>query len=218
MHFHIITMFPQFFDSPLKTGILGKAIEDKKVEVSFYHLVDFKEAPNKRIDDTPFGGGAGMLFRPEPVARAIEFVKEDSGSLSVPIIHFSPRGKKFTQAQAEKISAKYEHLILLCGRYEGIDQRVLDMYVDMEFCVGDAILTGGEYPALFMIDALTRLLPGVLGNEESPEEESFSKEFGRKKEYPHYTRPEEWRGKKVPEILLSGHHKNIKAWRKSKLQ
>lgn len=237
MHFHIITMFPQFFESPLKTGILGKALEDKKVEVSFYHLVDYKEAPNKRIDDTPFGGGAGMLFRPEPVARAIEAVKEkihglesprppfsrgsqknlESRISSVPVIHFSPRGKKFTQAQAEKVSEKYEDIILLCGRYEGIDQRVLDMYVNMEFCVGDAILTGGEYPALFLIDAVTRLLPGILGNEESPEEESFSKQFGRKKEYPHYTRPEEWRGIKVPDILMSGHHKNIAEWRKKNL-
>jgi tRNA (guanine37-N1)-methyltransferase len=250
MHFHIITMFPDFFSSPFKTGILGKSIEDKKVEVSFYHLVDYKEAPNKRIDDSPFGGGAGMLFRPEPVARAIEAVKErlespqpplsrgsdtdshsttiserkspppDKGGLSprIPVIHFTPRGKKFTQAKAEKLSTSYNDIILLCGRYEGIDQRVLDMYVDMEYCVGDAILTGGEYPALFFVDAITRLLPGILGNEDSPEEESFSKEFGRKKEYPHYTRPEEWRGKKVPEVLLSGHHKHIASWRKNHLQ
>lgn len=237
-------MFPQFFESPLSTGILGKAVEDKKVEVSFYHLVEYKEAPNKRIDDTPFGGGAGMLFRPEPVARAIESVKEKIGGLKssqpalsreskenlesriqipdsrlspVPVIHFSPRGKKFTQAQAEKVSAKYEHVILLCGRYEGIDQRVLDMYVDMEYCVGDAILTGGEYPALFLIDAVSRLLPGILGNEDSPEEESFSKQFGRKKEYPHYTRPEIWRGIPVPDTLVSGHHKNIAEWRKKHL-
>lgn len=224
-------MFPQFFESPLKTGILGKAVEDKKVEVSFYHLVEYKEAPNKRIDDTPFGGGAGMLFRPEPVARAIEAVKEKiaelqspqpplsrrSKSLSVLVIHFTPRGKRYTQARAEKISSKYEHVILLCGRYEGIDQRVLDMYVDMEFCIGEAILTGGEYPALFLIDSVTRLLPGILGNEESPEEESFSKQFGRKKEYPHYTRPEEWRGVKVPDVLMSGHHKNISEWRKKQL-
>ena len=227
MHFHIITMFPQFFESPFKTGILGKALEDKKVEVSYYHLVEYKEAPNKRIDDTPFGGGAGMLFRPEPVARAIEEVKKridaryqetPTKPSPVPVIHFSPRGKKFTQAQAEKLSTSHEDLILLCGRYEGIDQRVLDLYVDMEFCVGEAILTGGEYPALFLVDAVTRLLPGILGNEDSPEEESFSKLLGRKKEYPHYTRPEEWRGMKVPEILLSGHHKNLEIWRKNHLQ
>ena len=220
MHFHIITMFPQFFDSPLHTGILGKAVEDKKIEMSFYHLVDYKEAPNKRIDDTPFGGGAGMLFRPEPVARAIEAVKNGLGEKQAhtPVIHFSPRGQKFTQAQAESLSKKYDHVILLCGRYEGIDQRVLDMYVDKEYCVGDAILTGGEYPALFLLDAVTRLLPGILGNDESPEEESFSKQFGRKKEYPHYTRPEVWREQKVPEVLLSGHHKNIQKWRKDQLQ
>lgn len=233
MHFHIITMFPDFFTSPLKTGILGKSIEDKKVEISFYHLVDYKEAPNKRIDDTPFGGGAGMLFRPEPVARAIEAVKKrlespqpplSRGSNNeglnpkIPVIHFTPRGKKFTQAKAEKLSTSYKDIILLCGRYEGIDQRVLDMYVDMEFCVGDAILTGGEYPALFLIDAVSRLLPGILGNEDSPEEESFSKQFGRKKEYPHYTRPEEWRGIPVPDILMSGHHKKIKQWRHEHLE
>lgn len=216
MEFHIITLFPHFFESPLHTGILGRALEDGHASVHFYALPDYKESQKHRLDDIPYGGGAGMLMRAEPLARAIDAVKEIVGS-DCPVIHFTPRGRKFKQSVAERIRNKHDKVILLCGRYEGIDERLLDTYVDMHLCVGDAILTGGEYPALFFVDAITRLLPGVLGNEDSPEEESFSKELGRKKEYPHYTRPEEWRGLKVPPVLLSGHHKNIKDWRHNHL-
>lgn len=216
MHFHVITLFPEFFTGPLSTGILGSAIEQKYINVEFYHLVDYKEAPNKRVDDVPYGGGAGMVIRPEIVARAIEDVWTRVGK-KIPVIHFSPRGKKLTQSRIEQILPKVEECILLCGRYEGIDQRVLEMFVTHDFCVGDVILSGGEFPALFFIDSLARLTPGVLGNDESHQEESFSKELGRKKEYPHYTRPEEWRGHKVPDVLLSGHHAHIKEWRRKQL-
>lgn len=215
MEFHVITLFPDFFDGPLSTGILGRAMEDDLATVHFYHLVNYKEDPKKRVDDVPYGGGAGMLLRAEPVARAIEDAKKHAPD--APVIHFTPRGKRFKQSVAETIVKKHERLILLCGRYEGIDERVLEEYVDMHLCVGDAVLSGGEFAALYLIDAVTRLLPGVLGNEDSPEEESFSRVLGRKREYPHYTRPEEWRGKKVPETLLSGHHKNIDTWRKNRL-
>lgn len=217
MHFHIITLFPDFFTGPLTTGILGTAVEDKLIQVSFYHMVDYKEAANKRVDDVPYGGGAGMVIRPEIVARAIEDVWEKVGK-KIPVVHFTPRGKRLTQIQIERLQPKLTECILLCGRYEGIDQRVLDTFVDYEFCVGDVILSGGEFPALFFIDSLARLTPGVLGNDESHQEESFSKELGRKKEYPHYTRPEEWRGIKVPEVLISGHHANIKKWRKGEVK
>lgn len=216
MEFHIITLFPHFFDSPLQTGVLGRALEDGIAKVFFYPLVNYKESPKHRLDDIPYGGGAGMLMRAEPLARAVDDAKSVAGT-DCPVIHFTPRGKRFSQTVAERIHNKHAKVILLCGRYEGIDERLLESYVDMHLCVGDAILSGGEYPALFFVDAVTRLLPGVLGNEDSPEEESFSRELGRKKEYPHYTRPEEWRGLKVPEVLISGHHKNIKNWRQSKL-
>lgn len=212
MHFHIITLFPDFFDGPVSTGILGSAVEKKLVTLSFYHMVEYKEAENKRVDDVPYGGGAGMVIRPEIVARAIEDIWNKVGK-HIPVIHFTPRGKRLTQSRIELLQPKIEECILVCGRYEGIDQRVLDKFVDYEFCVGDVILSGGEFPALMFIDSLARITPEVLGNEESHQEESFSKELGRKKEYPHYTRPEVWRGEKVPDVLLSGHHANIKKWR-----
>lgn len=213
VQFHIITLFPDFFTGPLTTGVLGRAQEEKHIQVHFHYLVDFLENPKKRVDDIPYGGGAGMVLRPEVVARAIEHAKTIAPT--APVIHFSPRGKRFTQAKAETFSTKYDHYILLCGRYEGIDQRVIEAFVDTELCVGDVILSGGEFPALFFIDSITRLIPGVLGNHESFEEESFSKSLGRKKEYPHYTRPEIWRNIPIPDVLKSGHHNNIEKWRKN---
>lgn len=215
MDIHVITLFPKFFTGPTTTGILGRALTDGHVRLIFYPLADYKEAPNRRVDDVPYGGGAGMLLRPEPVARAIEAAK--IAAPEAPVVHFTPRGKRLTQHASEMLKKHHTSLILLCGRYEGIDERVLENFVDYHFCVGDAVLSGGEFPALLLIDAVTRLLPGVLGNDDSPEEESFSKRLGRKKEYPHYTRPEVWRGKSVPETLLSGHHKNIHTWRQDRL-
>jgi len=215
MEFHIITLFPEFFDSPLSVGILGEAVSQGLITVHTHHLVDFKEDPKKRVDDVPYGGGAGMVMRPEPVARAIEHVKEQHGDF--PVIYFTPRGKNFTQSRAEGLAHTTTGAILLCGRYEGVDQRVIESHVDIELQVGSTILTGGEFPALLYIDTLARLVPGVLGNEDSHQEESFSKVLGRKKEYPHYTRPENWRGQSVPEVLLSGHHKKIREWRLNNL-
>ncbi len=210
MNFHIITLFPEFFTSPLQTGVLGSAISTKIINVETHHLVDFKES-QKRVDDTPFGGGAGMLIRPEPLALATENILKDH---TYPVVHFTPRGKKLTQSILENLVKKHDGFILVCGRYEGVDQRYIDTFVDYEFSVGEVIVSGGEYPALYFIDSISRLVPGMLGNDESHDEESFSKNLGRKKEYPHYTRPEEWRGQKVPDVLLSGHHKKIDEWRK----
>lgn len=215
MEYHIISLFPDFFTGPFTTGILGRALEDDFATVHYYPLVNYKESPKRRVDDVPYGGGAGMLLRPEPVALAIEDAKKHVPD--APVVHFTPRGKRFTQHIAEGFAKKQDAVILLCGRYEGIDERVLEEFVDVHLCVGDAVLSGGEFAALFFVDAITRLLPGVLGNEDSPEEESFSKKLGRKKEYPHYTRPDIWRGKKVPDTLISGHHKNIETWRHDRL-
>ncbi len=216
MKFHIITLFPDFFTSPLQAGVLGRAMAEKSIEVECYHLVDFLDDPKKRVDDIPYGGGAGMVIRPEVVATAIEHIWKKEGK-QIPVIHFSPRGKKYSQAQAEQRVKSDQEYILLCGRYEGIDQRVIESHVTMEYCVGEVILSGGEFPALYFIDSIARLVPGVLGNQESHEEDSFSKSIGRKKEYPHYTRPEMWRNHPIPEVLKSGHHKNIETWRKESL-
>jgi tRNA (guanine37-N1)-methyltransferase len=222
IHYHVITLFPDFFKGPLDTGILARAGVEKAFDVRFYHLAEFKEAPNKRVDDILYGGGAGMVYRPEVIARAIEQARLDAGTGSkTKVIHFTPRGKRFTQAGAERFARKGRdsHLILLCGRYEGIDQRVIDGFVDLELRVGDVVLSGGEYAALFFMDAVTRLIPGVLGNDDSIHEESFSRKLGRKnREYPQYTRPGVWRGKKVPDVLVSGDHKKIEEWRKLNLK
>lgn len=214
MNFHIITLFPEFFTTPLQTGVLGSAISSKIINVKTHYLADFRESP-KRVDDTPFGGGAGMLIRPEPLALATESILKKR---KFPIVHFSPRGKKLTQSILENLVKKHDGFILVCGRYEGIDQRYIETFVDYEFSIGEVIVSGGEYPALYFIDSISRLVPGMLGNNESHDEESFSKSLGRKKEYPHYTRPEEWRGQMVPDVLLSGHHKKINEWRKKNVK
>jgi tRNA (guanine37-N1)-methyltransferase len=234
MDFHIVTLFPAFFAGPFSTGILGRAIDACKIGVQFYHLADFKEE-RKRVDDIPYGGGPGMVIRPEVAARAIEAAKSSIAALhahavhapqaphaahvrKIPVIHFSPRGKPFTQASAERLASHPGPVILLCGRYEGIDQRVIDLHVTHEYRIGDTVVTGGETPALFLIDAVSRLIPGVLGNDASTSEESFSRTLGRRNaEYPCYTRPELWRDRKVPEVLISGNHKNIREWRSANI-
>lgn len=230
MHIDILTLFPGMFEGPLTESILQRAREPRSdgtslLDLHFHDLRQFGIGKYKQIDDRPYGGGAGMVFLPEVVVGAIEKVtgegrkseESEEGEEGPWRIYFSPRGKRLTQSKVERI-AKREWLILLCGHYEGIDQRIIDGgWIDEEISIGDYVLTGGELPAMVLIDAVARHIPGVLGKDESAQEESFSASLDRKKEYPHYTRPEEFQGMKVPDVLLSGHHKEIEKWRKDHL-
>ncbi|HEY6201035.1 MAG TPA: tRNA (guanosine(37)-N1)-methyltransferase TrmD [Candidatus Binatia bacterium] len=204
--FTVITLFPGMFDSPLAHSILKRAREKKLIEVGFVDPRDFTSDKHRTVDDTPYGGGQGMVMKPEPLVAAIEAAKKN---LKRPkVILLSPQGKLFDQAEAARL-ARDEEIVLVCGRYEGVDERV-KAFVDEELSVGDYTLSGGELPALVVIDAVARLIPGVLGNAQSPEEDSFSDGL---LEYPQYTRPEEFRGMKVPDVLLSGDHEKIRKWR-----
>ncbi len=207
MKFDILTLFPEMFKA-LDESIIGKAKEKKLIEINLINIRDFSKDKHKKVDDTPYGGGAGMVMMPDVVYDAYSSIKDREDAK---VIYLSPQGKKLNQKEVKDLS-KENHLILLCGHYEGIDQRVLDEIVDEEISIGDYVLTGGELPAMVLIDSVSRYVKGVL-NEESIEEESFSNNL---LEYPQYTRPEEFRGKKVPEVLISGHHENIKRWREEK--
>lgn len=213
--FDILTLFPEAFESFLKTSIIGRAVEAGQIEVRLHDIRDFTTNKHKKVDDVPYGGGAGMVMMCQPLFDAIAHVRELESD-GAPVIFFTPQGETFKQEIAEKYAENIDskRIILLCGHYEGIDQRIRDHCVDREISVGDFVLTGGELPAQIFIDATARLLPGVLGGEESLHEESFSKNLDRKREYPHYTRPEEFNGWKVPDILMSGHHAKIDQWRK----
>jgi len=213
MRFSVITLFPEMFTSPLGESILKKAISDGKIIIDFYNPRDYTLDKHKKVDDIPYGGGGGMLMTCQPLFDCLEAVKKTNKG---PVIFLTPDGKRFSQSIAERLSKKGD-LILLCGRYEGIDQRVRDRLVDMELSIGDYVLTGGEIPAMAIIDAVSRLVPDVI-TDTSSHHDSFSKSFDRKKEYPHYTRPEEFRGMKVPDVLISGNHKEIEKWRKGKLR
>lgn len=209
MHFDILTIFPEFFTSPLKVSLLGKAIQDKKLSVAVHNFRDFAQDKHQKVDDIPYGGGPGMVLKPEPLVRAIRAVPRKQKSLCVLL---SPRGALFNQQKAKEW-AGLDQLLLICGRYEGVDERVKELVVDEEISIGDTILSGGEAAALVVLDALVRLLPGVVGNEASLEHESFSQNL---LEYPQYTRPAEFEGLKVPDILAGGHHKEIEKWREAK--
>ena len=206
MKFDVLTLFPEMFET-LTKSITGKAIEKELININLINIRDFSKDKHKKVDDTPYGGGAGMVMKPDVVYDAYLSVKSENAK----VIYLSPQGKTLNQNKVEEL-AKEKHLILLCGHYEGIDQRVLDEIVDEEISIGDYVLTGGELPAMVLIDSVSRYVEGVL-NEESTSEESFSNGL---LEYPQYTRPEEFRGKKVPEVLISGHHENIKKWREEK--
>jgi tRNA (guanine37-N1)-methyltransferase len=216
MRIDIVTLFPAMFEGPLTESIVQRGREAGLLDIRFHDLRTFGTGKYHQIDDRPYGGGAGMLFQCEPVVKAIEAISTlDIGhsTLAPHRIYFSPRGERLKQTKVEKL-AKKEWLLLLCGHYEGIDQRIIDGgWIDEELSIGDYVLTGGELPAMVLIDAVARHVPGVLGKDESASEESFSKSLKRKKEYPHYTRPEEFRGLKVPDILLSGNHAKIDEWR-----
>lgn len=205
MKFEIITLFPELIDVYAKNGIIGRAVENKLFQMEYVNLRDYSEDKHKKVDDYPYGGGPGMLLKPEPMFRALDAIKKHNSY----IIYLSPKGNLFNQNKAIELSGK-EHIIFIPGHYEGIDQRIIDKYVDEEISVGDYVLTSGELPALMIVDAVGRLLPGVLGSDESSKEESHSSNL---LEYPQYTRPESYMGLSVPEILLSGHHKNIEEWR-----
>lgn len=205
MKIDILTLFPEMF-APLKESIIKRAVQDGKIKINITNIRDFASPPHFRCDDMPFGGGAGMVMMCEPLFKAIESVKQENSK----IFYMSPRGKVFKQELAREMSV-LEHIILLCGHYEGIDQRVIDHFNIEELSIGDYVLTGGELPAMVVADAIIRLIPGVI-REESTMEESFSENL---LEYNQYTRPAEFMGMKVPEVLLSGHHKNIEDWRKS---
>lgn len=209
MNFHILTLFPEMVMDGLSTSIIGRAMSKELLTIEAINIRDFAENKHNRVDDYTYGGGAGMLMQAGPVYGAYQSVVEKAKS-KPRVIYLSPQGQTFSQGMAEEF-AKEEDLIFLCGHYEGIDERVLEEIVTDYVSIGDYVLTGGELPAMVMIDAISRLIPGVLHNDVSAEFESFQDNL---LEYPQYTRPEEWHGKKVPEILLSGHHANVEKWRR----
>ncbi len=204
MKFDILTLFPEMFE-PLNQSIIGRAVKNNLLEINLINIRDFSKNKHKKVDDTPFGGGAGMVIKPDVVYDAYKSIEDKNAK----VIYMSPQGKKLNQSKVEELS-KEEHLIILCGHYEGIDQRVLDKIVDEEISIGDYVLTGGEIPAMVLIDTVSRYKDGVL-SKESIEEESFTSGI---LEYPQYTRPEVFEGVRVPEVLISGNHQNIDKWRK----
>jgi len=208
MIFHVLTLFPEMIIEATSHSILGRAVRGGIIQVSAVNIRDFAINRHGQVDDAPYGGGAGMVLMPQPVYDAYQHVK--SGS-EIPVIYLSPQGRVLTQAKAHELS-QHKEIVLLCGHYEGLDERVIEEIVTEEISIGDYILTGGEPAALVLMDAVSRLLPGVLGKPESHQDESFSGEKPQL-EYPQYTRPAEFMGRKVPDVLLSGHHSNIEKWR-----
>lgn len=206
MKVDILSLFPEFFSIFSRWSIIGRAIEDNKLTINNVNIRDFSENKHKKVDDYPFGGGSGMLMKPEPIFKAINSVKKENSR----VIYLSPQGKRFNQKLANELS-KEEHLILLCGHYEGIDNRIIENYIDEQISIGDFVLTGGEIPAMLILDAVIRLLPGVLRSEESYTDDSH---YNGLLEYPQYTRPRIFNGLSVPDVLLSGNHKKIQEWRK----
>ncbi len=209
MKIFFISLFPEMFPSVMETSMLFKAKDKGLADFSYVNLRDFGIGPRKQVDDTPYGGGDGMLLKPEPLTAAIKYAKEQSPEAKV--ILMTPRGKRYTQAQAKALAEEDKDLIFVCARYEGYDERIVK-YVDQQISIGDYVLTGGELPAMIVADSVVRLIPGVLGGETSAEIESFSD--GKTLEFPQYTRPEEFEDEKVPDVLLSGHHGEIDKWRK----
>lgn len=208
MKIDILTLFPEFFYPLNSWSIIKRAIENDKLSIKYTDIRDFSLDKHNKVDDYPYGGGPGMLMQPGPIYSAINSCKSEDSL----VIYMSPQGKVLDQSLANKLS-KEKHLILLCGHYEGIDERIIQNYVDMEISIGDYVLTGGEIPAMVLVDSVTRLLPGVLSTESSYEEDSH---YNGLLEYPQYTRPYEFEGHKVPDILLSGNHKEIDKWRQYK--
>jgi tRNA (guanine37-N1)-methyltransferase len=216
MKIQVITLFPEMFPGVLNASMLWKAQDRKLVDISYINLRDFGLGNRKVVDDTPYGGGDGMLLKPEPLVAAIEYARAQSSGPRVQkdeplVILPTPRGKIYKQSDAKRLAASGRDLIIICPRYEGYDERITK-WVDEQFCIGNYVLTGGELPAMVVIDSVVRLIPGVLGGKQSTEIESFQAD-DKTIEFPQYTRPEEFRGQKVPEILLSGNHAEIEKWR-----
>ena len=206
MRVDVVTIFPQLFDVPLRTSLLGKAVEEGLLDVRVHDLRDHGLGTHRSVDDEPYGGGAGMVMRPEPLFDAVDAVRGPDAH----VVLLSPRGRKLDHALVDEL-ARRDHLVLICGRFEGVDERVTEHLVDEEVSIGDYVLAGGELPALVVIEAVSRLVPGVLGNEESLASESHAEGL---LEYPQYTRPAEYRGWRVPDVLLSGDHGAIERWRR----
>jgi tRNA (guanine37-N1)-methyltransferase len=212
MRFDVVTLFPELFAPFLAAGVTRRAYETKQVDVRLWQLRDYAEGNYRRVDDRPFGGGPGMVMLAPPLARCLAVVKADRAD-AAPVVLFSPIGQRLDHAGVERWSAS-TGAILLCGRYEGIDQRFIDTHVDLQLSLGDFVLSGGEIAAMALLDAVARLQPGVLNDAGSHQEDSFNPALDGLLDCPHYTRPEEWSGLKVPEELLSGHHARIEAWRR----
>ena len=208
MQFDIVTIFPNIFSSYLKESIIGRALERNLIKVNVHNLRDYSTDRHQKVDDTPYGGGAGMVLQVEPIFRCVEVIKEETKKTRV--ILFSAKGKKYTQRMAKRLTS-YEKLILICGRYEGVDERVAQYIADEEISIGDYVLTGGELPAMILVDSISRLLPEVLGNKESAKNESHN--VAGYREHPQYSKPQEFQGWKVPEMLLCGNHSEIEKWR-----
>lgn len=204
-----MTLFPDIFKAYIGESMMKKAVENSILEVELYNIRDFSENKHKKVDDYPFGGGAGMVMTPQPIFSTYEYIVEKYGLENPRVIYLSPKGKVFNQKIAKSLSLEND-IIFLCGHYEGVDQRIIDLIVTDEISIGDYVLTGGELPALVMIDSIARLVPGVLNRSESHEDESFENHL---LEYPQYTRPRSFNGLEVPEVLLSGNHKKIDEWR-----
>ena len=208
MNFYVLTLFPDMIMDGLRTSITGRAMEAGLIHIEAVNIRDFTKDKHKHVDDYPYGGGAGMGMQAEPVYNAYQYLCEKTEK-KLKVVYMTPQGRTFTQKVAEEFAVE-DDLVLLCGHYEGIDERVLELIVTDYVSIGDFVLTGGELPAMAIIDTVSRLVPGVLNNDDSAEIESFHDDL---LEYPQYTRPVEFMGKKVPDVLLSGHHKNIEAWR-----
>lgn len=209
MNFHVLTLFPEMIEQGMHTSIIGRAIAGGYLSIDAINIRDYAFNKHQKVDDYPYGGGAGMLMQAEPVYLAYESIQKKLG-YRPRVVYLTPQGEVFHQTMAKEL-AKEKDLVFLCGHYEGIDERVLDEIVTDYVSIGDYVLTGGELPAMVMIDSISRMVPGVLSNQESGETESFAENL---LEYPQYSRPEEWHGQKVPPVLLSGHHANIEAWRR----
>ena len=214
MNYYVLTLFPEMIEQGFNTSITKRALERELLSLKTINIRDYSENKHMKVDDYPYGGGAGMVMQPGPVFGAYEAAKkliEEKEQTATRVIYLTPQGKVFNQTMAEELATE-ENLIFLCGHYEGIDERVLEEIVTDEISIGDYVLTGGELPSLVIMDAISRLVPGVLNNDVSAETETF---FDNLLEYPQYTRPDEFHGKKVPEVLLSGHHSNIQKWRRT---
>ncbi|MBS6446792.1 MAG: tRNA (guanosine(37)-N1)-methyltransferase TrmD [Clostridiales bacterium] len=213
MRFDIMTLFPALIETVLSESIIGRARKAGILEINTYNIRDYSKDKHRRVDDTPYGGGRGMLMSPVPIYDCFLAATdpEKNPAKKRRVLYMSPQGRVLTQEKARSLAAEYDNIVILCGHYEGVDERIIEEIVDEEVSVGDFVLTGGEIPACILVDAVSRLIPGVLSDAECYEKESFSEEGLL--EYPQYTRPYEFRGRKVPDVLLSGHHANIEKWR-----